>query len=292
MTALVLLQHGLDVGLDIEPGPAGEVRHRDGRRWCVANPADRGALEWALALADPVTALTVGPPAAESVLEYAVARGAARGIRIWDEALAGADLSATSRVVAAAVAALAADLPDLVLAGERGLEGATGMLPALVAARLGWPCLEGALHVAREPGAVVVERRLEGGRREEVEAGCPAVVTVTAESIEPRYVSVAARRRVASRGLERWGLDRVGTTADAVRRSVRLAVDRVDWPRPRPKRTAQGPPTGSAAERLRQLAGGGRRAEASPDPASRLIEGAPAELAERILAFLDARGLL
>ncbi len=288
MTALVLLQHGLDVGLDVEPGPAGEVRHRDGRRWCVANRADRAALEWALALADPVIALTVGPAAAEETLAHAVARGAARGIRIWDEALAEADLSAASRVVAAAVTALA---PELLLAGERGLEGATGMLPALVAVRLDWPCAEGALRVAREPGAVVIERRLPDGRREEVAADCPAVVTVTAESVEPRYVSVGARRRAAGR-VERWGLDRVGTTADAVRRLVRLAVDRVDWPRPRAKRTAQGAPTGSAAERLRQLGGEGRRGEASPDPASRLVEGTPAELAERILAFLDARGLL
>ena len=159
---------------------------------------DRAALEWALALTDRVVALTVGPPASGEVLDWAARPGRdGGGPRVWDAALGELDLSAMTRVVAAAVRRIA---PDIVVAGERGLAGATGALPALVAARLGWPSVDGAIRLGREERELVAERRLSGGRREELAVPCPAVVTVTADSAEPRYVSVQARRAATRRG--------------------------------------------------------------------------------------------
>ena len=89
------------------------------------------------------------------MLDWALGRGADRAIRIWDDALGALDLSATARVVSAAVRRS----PDVLVAGERGLAGATGALPALVAAHLGWPCVAGAIRLAREERALVVEHR-------------------------------------------------------------------------------------------------------------------------------------
>jgi electron transfer flavoprotein alpha/beta subunit len=162
-----------------------------------------------------------------------------------------------------------------------------------VAARLGWPCVDGAIRLAREESEIVVERRLRGGRREELAIPWPGVVTVTADSVEPRYVSVRARRDAARRGHETWSLADLGLTTETVRAAVRLRLGRIDWPRPRPRRTAATAPAGparSAADRLRQLVGGGpaagRSAAATP-PASRLIEGDPGAIADRILAFLE-----
>jgi electron transfer flavoprotein alpha/beta subunit len=299
--ALVLVHQGLDVSVDLDlrdpTSTGGAVGHRGGDRLVVTARADRAALEWALVLGSRAIALTVGPPEVEGVLAWALGRGAERAIRIWDDGLGTLDLSATARVVSAAVRRLA---PDVVVAGERGLAGATGALPALVAARLGWPCAAGAIRMAREEHELVVERRLGGGRREELAVSWPAVVTVVADSAEPRYVSARARREAARHGHETWSLADLGLTLDAVKAAVRLQVDRVDWPRPRPRRTAAAAPAGpsrSAADRLRQLVGGGSAAgrtapAATAAPASGLVEGEPGVVADRIVAFLEQRGFV
>jgi electron transfer flavoprotein beta subunit len=292
MIAVALVHQGLDVSADLELGQPGEpgqaVRHRGGDQLVVTARADRAALEWALFLADRVLALTVGSPARSEVLAWALARGAADAVRVWETGLDELDLAATARVVTAAVRRVS---PDVVVAGERGLAGATGALPALVAAHLGWPSVDGAIRVAREAGELVVERRLSGGRREELAVPCPAVVTVAADSIEPRYVSVRSRRDAAARGIQDWALRDLGLTADAVRTAVRLRLGRLDWPRPRPRRTAAAAPARSAADRLRQLVGGGPgRASVSAAPESRLVEGDPRAVADRILAFLEQNG--
>jgi electron transfer flavoprotein beta subunit len=309
--ALVLVHAGLDVSIELDLGDGGRVdgrvRHRGGDRIVVTARADRAALEWALALTDGAIALTLGqpeppespeppqPPWKDDVLAWARGRGAARTIRVSDEALPGLELAAMARVVAAAARRLA---PDVVLAGERGLAGATGALPALVAAHLGWPCVDGATHLAREDGEIVAERRLPGGRREELAVPCPGVVTVTADSVEPRYVSVRARREAARHGHETWTLGDLDLTGDAVRAAVRLRVGRIDWPRPRPRRTsaaAAGQPR-SAADRLRQLVGGqgtgAKRGVPAPPAAARLLEGDPRAIADRILAFLEQQGFV
>jgi electron transfer flavoprotein beta subunit len=206
---------------------------------------------------------------------------------VWDAALGELDLAAMTRVVAAAVRRIA---PDIVVAGERGLAGATGALPALVAAHLRWPSIDGAIRLGREGNEIVAERRLPGGRREELDVPHPAVVTVTADSVEPRYVSVGARRAATRRGHETWSLADLELTTETVRAAVRLRLGRVDWPRPRPRRTAAAPAR-SAAERLRQLVGGGAaRPGPTAAPESRLVEGDPRAVADRILAFLEQSG--
>ena len=304
MIALVLVHEGLDVSIDLdlrEPGPGGgaTVGHRGGDRLVVTARADRAALEWALTLADRVAVVTVGPPATEGVLAWALGRGAGRAVRIWDDALDGLDLGSMAQILSAAVRRIA---PDVVVAGERGLAGATGALPALVAAHLGWPSVDGAIRLGREEDELVAERRLPGGRREELLVPCPGVVTVAADSVEPRYVSIRARREAERRGHETWSLADLDLTASAVRSAVRVRVDRVDWPRPRPRRTPAAAPAGparSAADRLRQLVGGGRPgagpggpgAPAAPS-ASGLVEGDPRAVADRIMAFLEQRGFV
>jgi electron transfer flavoprotein beta subunit len=260
--ALVLAHAGLDISLDLELGTPGAdrgaVHHRGGDRLVVTAPADRAALEWALALADRTVVLSVGPPEAENVMTWALGRGAMGAVRIWEEAIEKMDLPAMARVIEAAVGRIT---PDVIVAGERGLAGATGALPALVAARLGWPCVDGAHRLTREASLIVAERRLRGD---------------------------AARREH-----ETWSLADIGLTAETVRAAVRLRLGGIDWPRPRPRRTAAAStaaPARSAAERLRQLVAGGPAATRSAGPAppaSRLLEGDPGTIADRIVAFLE-----
>ena len=260
-----------------EPAPdRAAVGHRGGDRLVVTARADRAALEWALALTDRA----VGPHGGSArvrrtSLAWALGPGATTAVRIWDDALDELDLAAMARVVAAAVRRIA---PDVVVAGERGLAGATGALPALVAAHLGWPCVDGAIRLGHEEGEIVVERRLRGGRREELAVPWPGVVTVTADSVEPRYVSVRARRDAARRGHETWSLADLGLAAETGpgRRSGSASTGstgrgrgRAGRPRPPPPGPLARPPTASASWSAaarppgRSAAGDRRRARAS-----------------------------
>ena len=101
-------------------------------------------------------------------------------------ALAGSDALSTAKVLAKSVER-AGDI-DLVLAATESSDGYTGTVPAQVAELLGWPALTFSKHVEIAGGTVKVQRQTEAGY-DEVEASLPAIVSVTAGVVEPRYPS-------------------------------------------------------------------------------------------------------
>lgn len=104
------------------------------------NPFDESALEAALELKRKygahVTAMTMGPPRAEKTLQDIYARGADECILLTDRAFGGSDTIATSRTLAAAIAA--GDY-DLILCGEKSVDGDTAQVGAETAQLLGIP---------------------------------------------------------------------------------------------------------------------------------------------------------
>ena len=68
------------------------------------------------------------------------------------------------------------------------MDGYTGTTPVQVAELLGMPSITFAKQVTVVDGVVKVQRQTEAGY-DEVEAPLPAVVTVTAGVVEPRYPS-------------------------------------------------------------------------------------------------------
>ena len=83
-----------------------------------------------------MVALTLGPEDAAAAIKRALQMGASAGIHVSDDAVHGTDYLGTSTVLAAAVAKAA---PDLVLCGMASTDGSGGVVPAMVAERLGWP---------------------------------------------------------------------------------------------------------------------------------------------------------
>ena len=152
---------------------------------------DEYALEQALQVAEDaddveVVALTLGPDDAADAIKRALQMGAGAGIHINDDAVHGSDALATSAVLAAAIQRAA---PDLVLCGMASTDGSMGVVPVMIAERLGWP----AAHPRRHPER---DRRQGDIRRDgdvaslTVEADLPAVVSVTDQSGEARYPSM------------------------------------------------------------------------------------------------------
>jgi electron transfer flavoprotein beta subunit len=156
----------------------------------ILDDSDSYGVEMALQLAnadagDEVTLVSMAPNGETSGLRTALAMGAAKAILVSDDSLAGSDALGTAKVLAAAIRRAE---PDLVLAATESTDGYTGTLPVQVAELLGFPSVSFAKAVKVEDSGLQVERQTEAGY-DEVECPLPAVVTVTAGVVEPRYPS-------------------------------------------------------------------------------------------------------
>src|SRR5207244_12309334 len=91
----------------------------------------------------------------------------------------------------------------------------TGTIPAQVAEVLGWPSLTFAKHVEIGDGKVSIQRQTESGF-DEVEASLPAVVSVTAGVVEPRYPSFKGIMAAKNKPVDQVTVADLGLSADWV----------------------------------------------------------------------------
>jgi electron transfer flavoprotein beta subunit len=154
------------------------------------NRFDANAVEEALRLKGEsdteVVVVSMGPEQAADSLRKALAMGADRAVLVSDDAAAGSDLVATSRVLAAA---LEREGADLVLFGQQASDGDGAVLWAAVAERLRRPVVSQAAALTVEGGSLRVKRQTEFGY-DTIEAPLPAVVAVSDAINEPRYPSL------------------------------------------------------------------------------------------------------
>lgn len=178
---------------------------------------DEYAVEQALQLADSgdgveIVALTVGPSDAAAALKRALQMGAGAGIHVLDDAIAGSDALATSAVLAAAIGKVE---PDLVLCGMASTDGEMGVVPVMIAERLGWPAATLGVSLSCGDGVVTVRRDTDTATLT-VEATLPAVVSVTDQSGDPRYPSMRGILAAKRKKVEQWDLSDLGIAADSV----------------------------------------------------------------------------
>ncbi|MGW2090544.1 electron transfer flavoprotein subunit beta/FixA family protein [Streptomyces sp. NPDC001880] len=198
---------------------------------------DEYAVEQALQIADEadgaeVTVLTVGPEDAKDALRKALSMGADKAVHVEDDDLHGSDVMGTSLVLAKAVEKAGF---DLVVCGMASTDGAMGVLPAVLAERLGVPQVTLLSEVSVE-GGVVRGRRDGDSASERVEASLPAVVSVTDQSGEARYPSFKGIMAAKKKPVESWDLGDLGVGADEVGLAGAWTV--VDSAAQRPARTA------------------------------------------------------
>ncbi len=174
----------------------------DDDRWASVSAADEAALEIALQLAmgaggdASVTVATVGPPAAETALRDAIARGARRAIRV------DAPRDLCSAAVAAALAPLTAGC-TWVMCGDYSLDRGSGSVPALIAAHREIAQALGLVDVGPGvDGSLRALRRLDGGRREELSVAAPAVVSVEGSVARLRRASLTAELAARTAAIE------------------------------------------------------------------------------------------
>ncbi len=222
------------------------------------DPASAAALEWALTLASEsgagVSALSVGPAAADEGLRVALASGVDRAVRV------AAPPGIGSLSTAAAIAGHGS-AADLVVCGAWSEDGGSASVPPAVAAILDRPQACGLLSLEWAQGDITGARRIPGGRRELLRVKLPAVV-----SVEP---GTASLRRASMPAVLAAAGDEIEVIEHAA--PVRLAAAGVVEPyRPRP-RSIPPPPAGEDhRERIQSLSGtiesGGRAQEVRLDP--------------------------
>jgi electron transfer flavoprotein beta subunit len=155
------------------------------------NEFDTHAIEEGLRLKETggegeVVAVLMGPARAGDSLRKALALGADRAVHVVDDALAGSDLVATSKVLAKAVER---EEPDLVLFGQQAGDSDGAVLWAAVADRLRLPVVSQAASLEIAEGKAKVKRQTEYGY-DVIEAPTPCVVAVSDAINEPRYPSL------------------------------------------------------------------------------------------------------
>ena len=173
-----------------DPGaldPESKTLKRDGK--LILDESDSYGVEMALQLvgdSGEVTLVSMAPNGEVSGLRTALAMGAAKAVLVSDDALKGSDALTTAKVLAAAIGK--AGEYDLVLAATESSDGYTGVVPEQIAAVLGLPSVTFAKSVTIDGDTVKVDRQTEAGY-DECESPLPALVSVTAGVVEPRYPS-------------------------------------------------------------------------------------------------------
>jgi electron transfer flavoprotein beta subunit len=153
----------------------------------VINYLDEFAIEEALqvkeAVGGEVTILTMGPEKASDSIRKALSMGADKAVHVIDDALAGSDALETSLALAEALKVVGF---DLVVFGCESTDAKTGLVPAMVAERLGVPQLTLAGKVTASESEVTIQRVTDNGVAT-VTGSVPAVVSVNEKINEPRY---------------------------------------------------------------------------------------------------------
>ncbi len=178
----------------------------------VLNPLDLFAVEAALRLRESlkgtVSVISMGPKKADTVLRDALALGCDHAILLSDKRFSGSDTWATSYTLSLAIKRLAPF--DLIICGERSIDGETGQVGPGIAAFLDLPV---ATYVSRvikiNKKHIHVERIVEEGR-ERIWSPLPMVLMVIREVGTPRLSTLRSKLQASKANIPIWGPDEIG----------------------------------------------------------------------------------
>jgi electron transfer flavoprotein beta subunit len=174
--------------------------------------------------AEEVVTVTVGPERSEETIRMALAKGADRAVRVWDDALKGPDLLDVETKTNLLRAVVEEEEPDLVLTGVQSGDDTFGATGVSLADELGfqWAAVVNALDYDHDEAIAHVHRELEGGVEELTDVELPAVLTIQTGINEPRYASLRGIRQAQSKEIAPKSLADLGLDAGAVESELDL----------------------------------------------------------------------
>ena len=185
----------------------------------VISPYDENALEAAIKIKEElggkITVLSMGRKVSDTVLRKTVAAGADSLILLEDPAFERLESRSVAYVLSRAIKKVGEY--DLILTGRQAGDWDSGQVGLILAEVLGIPSISLARSIKIQDGRVVVEKLVPVGY-EVVEAGLPALVTVSNEVGELRYVArtkmMALLRRPIS--IPKWGTKQLDLSAESL----------------------------------------------------------------------------
>jgi len=173
------------------------------------NEWDDYAVEEAVQLSEDdddieVVTATVGPERVEETIRTALAKGADRAVRVWDDSLANGTTLDPARTANLLAGVVEEEDPDLVLSGVQSGDVAIGATGVALAEEIDfeWGAVVNELDLDRDAGVASVHRELEGGVEELTDIDLPAVLTIQTGINEPRYASLRGIRQAQSKSLD------------------------------------------------------------------------------------------
>ena len=166
----------------------------------VINPFDENALEAALQLQEEIgakiTVLSMGKKVLDTVLRKSLAAGADELILLQDNAFEKLDSHSVAGALADAIRKIGEY--DLVLTGRQAGDWDSGQVGLILGEMLGLPCINLAREIKVDDGSMLVKKNIPGGY-EQVRAKMPALVTVSNEVGELRYISRTRMMKILRR---------------------------------------------------------------------------------------------
>lgn len=222
------------------------------------NRYDEYALEEGLRIAEhypnaAVDVLSVGPERVQATIRRALGMGAHHGIHIMKNEDGYINAFERASLISAAVRSRNY---DLILTGVMAEDDMEGQVGGLTAAMLSYACATNVIFQgpAERSGELAVEREIEGGCRERLTLKFPAVLTIQSGTNTPRY-----------------------PTLSHILKSRTAALERID------ACTLGAPRSSQVLEKIAFSPRGGK---------GEIIEGSPAQKAEKLLEILHRHSLL
>ena len=203
MNIIVCLKQVPDPEYPIDIDSNGRLVNTEDIKW-VTNPFDEYALDAALQLKEKytahITAVSAGPRRAQQTLRIAMALGADDGILILDDGLQPWN----SMAAAGALFTTIKDLQfDLIIAGQRGIDGEMGVVGPSLAGLLGIACLSQTVEIEiSDDEKCIRSKSIMDGSVSILEAALPAVVCVEKGLNEPRSFSLANLRKAGKKKIK------------------------------------------------------------------------------------------
>jgi electron transfer flavoprotein alpha/beta subunit len=183
----------------------------------IINPYDMHALEAGLQMREraggSVTAITMGPPQAESALREALSLGVDQAVLLSDRAFAGSDTWATAFTLAKAIGHIGA---DVIICGKQAIDGDTAQVGPEIAEFLNMPHVSYIRKIDEVNDQRIVVQRLMDDGYDVVEAALPVLLTVVRELNEPRMPSLKGKMAAKKAEIRKLSSGDIGTDENSV----------------------------------------------------------------------------
>jgi electron transfer flavoprotein beta subunit len=196
---------------NVEVDPVTGVLIRDSNN-AKLNPYDLYALEASFSIKEKnpnatITAITMGPPNAKSVLKEALYMGTDEAVLVTDRRFAGADVLATSYTLSQLIKLIGE--VDIIICGKQTTDGDTAQVGPEIAEFLGVPHIPYVIEILEILDDKIVVKSTYDTHDEINEIKLPCLLTIEKSNLTPRLPSYKRKIKMKNYQIDTVTLDQL-----------------------------------------------------------------------------------